>query len=344
MNPFLKGLSDVVKAYLRFLASLPDVLGNFLWFLDGLWRAIRNCLRRSPRDNCCLKLPPGVYVRPDPMIYDQYYLMSQGLAVTWDNPDIDIFDTLGNPVSSFGLNPDQDYKVVVRVWNNSYDAPAAGLPVLLSFLSFGIGITDTFVGAATTNLGVKGSAQCPAFANFTWHTPAVPGHYCLQALLVWPDDANPANNLGQKNTQVGKLASPALFTIDVHNRATIARRFEIEADMYRLPALAPCSGNPREVRIDVRKQGRYAESRARWDAALRTQAYGMFPVRREWNVAIDPRALDIGPGETSTVQVSIEPASGPFTGAELFNIHGFASSPGVPRTLAGGVTLQVKGR
>jgi len=341
MNPFLKGLSQVVKAYLRFLASLPDVLGNLLWFLDGLWRAMRNCFRRPPRDQCCLNLPPGVFVRPDPMIYDQYYLMSQGLAVTWDNPDIQIFDTLGNPVSPYGLNPDQDYKVVVRVWNNSYDAPAAGLPVLLSFLSFGIGITDTFIAAATTNLGAKGSAQCPAFANFIWHTPVVPGHYCLQALLVWPDDANPANNLGQTNTQVGKLASPALFTIDVHNRATIARRFEIEADMYRLPVLAPCSDSPPRI---AREKGRYAESRARWDAALRTQAYGMFPVTGEWSVSIHPRSLEIGPGGTSAVQVSIEPASGTFTGTQPFNIHGFVpASAGVPRALAGGVTLHVQG-
>ena len=30
---------------------------------------------------------PDVYRRADPMIYSQFYLMEQGLAVTWDNPD-----------------------------------------------------------------------------------------------------------------------------------------------------------------------------------------------------------------------------------------------------------------
>src|SRR5690242_16366654 len=39
----------------------------------------------------CGKFTPPAYHRPDPCIYDQYYLMSLGLAVTWDNPDITIW-------------------------------------------------------------------------------------------------------------------------------------------------------------------------------------------------------------------------------------------------------------
>ena len=35
---------------------------------------------------------PHTYKRPDPMIYSQFYLLSKGLAVTWDNPDIQLFD------------------------------------------------------------------------------------------------------------------------------------------------------------------------------------------------------------------------------------------------------------
>jgi len=278
-------------------------------------------------------------VRADPMIYDQYYLMAQGLGVTWDNPDIQLFDMSGHPVSPDDLTPDTDYKVAVRVWNNSYNAPAPGLPVFLSFLSFGIGITSTTVGATTTDLGVKGSAQCPAFADLVWHTPVTPGHYCLQALLVWGDDANPNNNLGQKNTQVGKVESPATFSIPVHNQATIRRRFEIEADMYDLPVLPSCS----EQRPPSRENGRFAESQARWAEALRTQRYGMFPVTPAWKVLITPEAVDLGPGASTTIAVSIEPTAGPFTGTQAFNIHGFASPPTGPRTMAGGVTLLVQG-
>src|SRR5262249_14617037 len=158
---------------------------------------------RPPRGGCCLDIPPGTHVRADPMIYDQYFLMKMGLSVTWDNPDIQLFDMVGNPVSPEGLTPNTDYRVNIRVWNNSDDGPAPNLPVSLSYLSFGIGATSTPVGSASTDLGVKGSAHCPAFVDIVWHTPATPGHYCLQALLNWADDANPDNNLGQKNTQVG---------------------------------------------------------------------------------------------------------------------------------------------
>ena len=339
MKGFLSGLSNIFTAYLDLLKALPNIITKLLWFLAGLWRAIRHGFRRPPRDGCCLKLP-NVHVRPDPMIYDQYYLMAQGLAVTWDNPDIQIYDMLGNPVSPYGLSPDQDYKVVARAWNNSYSAPAANMPVVLSYLSFGIGITDTFVAATAVDLGVKASAQCPAFANFTWHTPKIPGHYCLQARLIWPDDANPYNNLGQKNTQVGTLASPALFSIPVHNVATIRRRFDIELDMYQLPVLPSCSDQP----PPRREQGRYAESQARWRAALAQQAYGMFPVTADWKVSISPPALELAPGQTALVDISIEPSSGTFIGTELFNVHGFASSSdGRIRILAGGVTLAVQG-
>src|SRR5688572_16425199 len=33
-------------------------------------------------------LPPSIHKRPDPLLYSQFFLMAQGLAVTWDNPDI----------------------------------------------------------------------------------------------------------------------------------------------------------------------------------------------------------------------------------------------------------------
>jgi len=334
MSGFLKGLTQVFKAYLLFFKLLPGSIAKVLMFFVGLWRALRRCFRRTPRCGCCLNPSPAVYVRPDPMIYDQYYLMAQGLAVTWNNPDINLFDMQGVPVSPDGLTPDQDYEVVVTVLNGSYQAPAPGLPVYLSFLSFGIGTVSTPIGATTTNLGVKGSPQCPTHPKFTWHTPATPGHYCLQALLVWADDANPFNNLGQKNTQVGTMQSPAEFSIPVHNQAGVQRRFEIEADMYQLPVLPPCSDQP----AVLPKEGRYAESRARWDEALRTQAYGMFPVTAAWKVSIHPATFDLAAYETATIAVAIE-AVDHFEGVQPFNIHGFASISAGPRTLAGGVTL-----
>jgi hypothetical protein len=173
----------------------------------------------------------------------------------------------------------------------------------------------------------------------------VAGHYCLQALLVWPDDANPYNNLGQKNTLVGKTQSPAQFTFAIHNQASVRRRFELEADMYVIPDLAPCPEQPPggAPGRGGRPQSRLEESRAHWQEALRKQAYGLFPVTNAWQLSIQPTSFDLAPGETKNVDVSIQPRSTPFTGTQAFNIHGFATPPNGPRLLVGGVTLLVEG-
>ena len=332
-------MKHIFRAYVELLKLLPALFTKFSFFLHGLLQACRKGFHHPPRGGDCLNLPPNVHVRADPAIYDQYYLMAQGLSVTWDNPDIQLLDMSGNPLPPGPLQANTDYRVIVRVWNNSFDGPAPGLPVSLSYLSFGIGTTSTPVNSATVDLGVEGSVHCPAFANFVWHTPPIPGHYCLQALLAWPDDANPNNNLGQKNTQVGQLHSPAVFQVTVHNDATVRRHFDFEVDMYRLPSQPPCE----EHRLPQRKPGRFAEAQARWDYARRTHGYGRFPVSSDWKVSVNPAGLDLDGGQTTTVQVSIEPAAGTFAGQQAFNLHGFAAPANGQRVLAGGVTLLVQG-
>src|ERR1700733_5427902 len=126
MKSFIRGLLKGLLAFLEVIKLLPSLITKLLPFLLGLFRACKNRFHRPPRGTCCFR-PPGVVVRPDPMIYSQTWLMSQGLAVTWDNPDIQLYDMAGNPASPSDLTPDQDYKVAVRCWNNSYNA---GVPVL----------------------------------------------------------------------------------------------------------------------------------------------------------------------------------------------------------------------
>jgi hypothetical protein len=344
MSSFLSGLKKFFNALPDFIKLLPTILTQLLRFLRGFWAAARRCFRKPDRGGCCLDLPPSVHLRADPMLYSQSWLMSQGLAVTWDNPDIQIYDMLGIPVAPEGLVPDRDYQVVVRIWNNSYGGPAAGLGVNLSFMHIGFGNTQFPIGVKAANLGVKGSAHCPAFVTFIWHTPAAPGHYCLLALLIWPDDANPNNNLGQKNTLVGVAHSPAQFVFTITNDVTVARRFQLEADIYAIPELPRCSDAiPPRGHALVANTGRYAESQARWAATLRTQAYGMFSVTAEWKVVITPQDFDLAPGKSKDVNVSIDFTSGTFTGSQSFNIHGFATPPHGPRKLVGGITLHVQG-
>jgi hypothetical protein len=332
-----------LPAVLRQLGSLPSVLKE-------IWRAICRRIRltkrgewpqRPSRSRCCFQVP-DVYKRPDPLLYAQYYLMAQGLAVTWDNPDIQLFDG-GVPVSSSSLLPDHEYEVRVCVWNGSYDAPAVGVSVTLAFLSFGIATkADPIPKNELVNLGVKGSAEQPAVATFAWRTPRQAGHFCLQAQLHWHDDANPDNNLGQENVTVGTLASPAEFTFTLRNDASVRRRFALEADTYQLPAASPCDDDyRRRLAGEERASTRIAESRALWAWARRTQAYGAFRVPDDWLVSIAPNDPVLAPGEEREIRVAIEPRDPGFRGTKGFNVHGFALGSDNRRDLAGGVTLVV---
>jgi hypothetical protein len=294
--------------------------------------------KRGARHECDdeVDLPSDVYKRADPMLYSQTFLMKMGVAVTWDNPDIQLFE-VGVPISSSKLQPDVEYEVAVRIWNNSYDAPAIGLPVYLSFLSFGVATAETMVGKTFTDLGAKGTSQCPAFAKFKWRTPALEGHYCLLARLDWPDDANPENNVGQENTDVARLQSPAQFEFKVRNKAAIRRRFRYVVDDYQLPKLEVC---PPEDDRSPRFASRLAESQARWERVRREQGFGQHQNLEDWNIAILPPSEVIGPLEEIEVRVSIEPKFA-FKGSKPFNINVFSLSE-EGEAFEGGVTLTVQ--
>lgn len=64
-------------------------------------------------------------------MYSQSLLAAQGLAVTWDNPDI-VLRLSGADVPSSSLLPDTDCGVVARIWNNATDAPVVQMPVRFS--------------------------------------------------------------------------------------------------------------------------------------------------------------------------------------------------------------------
>src|SRR6516165_3413560 len=79
----------------------------------------------------CQHVPPHLHAKPDPMIYSQQYLLSQGLAVTWQNPDVTILEG-GVVVDPDSLVPGTTYEVVARIWNTSANAPAIQMPVRFS--------------------------------------------------------------------------------------------------------------------------------------------------------------------------------------------------------------------
>jgi hypothetical protein len=282
-------------------------------------------------------LPPTIYKRPDPLIYSQYYLMAQGFAVTWDNPDIWLTelpapDGTMAPVSSSALQPNHVYRIHAQIWNGSTEAPAVGLPVFFSFLTFGIATVSTPIGVRLVDLPVKGAAGHPVEVWHDWQTPPA-GHYCLQVGLFWPDDLNPANNLGQENVDVKTLNSPkAEFRFPLRNDAPIRRRFRLEADVYPPPVPPRCpeptEGRGREAAV------RLAAERRDGLTAHRREAH---PLPAGWSVTFAPAAdLVLGAGEeveiTATVLVPDHlPTPRPI------NVNAYADG-----ALAGGVTLYVQ--
>ncbi len=297
--------------------------------------------RRPPRQQSrkpCLGIPATIYHRPDPMIYDQYYLMKQGLAVTWDNPDIHV-EQGGVPVPQHQLEPATEYQVVARIWNGSVDAPAVGLPVNFSYLDFGIGGKNRPIGTTTVTLPVKAAPGCPAFAVMDWITPSKPGHYCLQVRLLWADDANPDNNLGQSNTDVKALNSPrAVFAFPVRNPADREQEFVLRGDGYEIPALPPCSSG-QNIEGPRLTAGEIAVKRREAEAA---HGYASQRLPTGWRVSVSPSQLSLQPEESANVEVEIISPDG-FTGQKAININAFAGS-GPAATLAGGVTLYVIGK
>jgi hypothetical protein len=299
--------------------------GWLFWLVRSLARLCRAARRSKDRPGDGT-VPSWAYREPDPLIYSQQYLQAQGLAVTWDNPDIHL-ELPGHPgiaVPSHSLAPDTDYVVVARIWNGSTTAPAIDLPVEVSYLEFGIGTIRHDVGLTTVDLPVKAAPGCPAFAHVPWRTPAAPGHYCLQVELLWPDDANPANNMGQHNTDVKRLNSPrSQFTFPVRNDRETPRLMRLMADAYELPPPEPCppaGGDERNPRVRLERH--------------RPSAW---PIPEGWNVSLDPDEAQLDRGESTTVTVDLTAPEG-FRGRQVVNVLAYGE-----RELIGGVTLYVEG-
>jgi hypothetical protein len=271
----------------------------------------------------------------NPMIYSQYYLMAHGFAVTWDNPDIWLSELPASdgtmvPVASQNLLPNHVYRIHARIYNGSLEAPAVGMPVFFSFLTFGIGIVPTLIGVTLVNLPVKGAAGHPAETFVDWRTPVAVGHYCIQVGLFWLDDAEPANNLGQENVDVKKLASPAVFGFPLRNDAPGRRHFRLEVDAYPPPVPPPCAEPAPDA---TEKQARDPAAGIARLAAHRREAN---PLPPGWSVAFSPAAEFVLAGGEQIDIVATVSVSGSVAEPQPVNVNAFADG-----VLAGGVTLFV---
>jgi len=208
-------------------------------FLRLVVRRVRNAceLKRSRKRLPCLPLPPDIARKPDPLIYCQSYLQSLGLAVTWDNPDIQL-RLGGSPVDQHDLLPDTDYAVAITVHNGSNEAPAPGVKVLLHYRRWGVAGPWIFESQGVIDLPVRGAPGEPGSLIVPWHTPHTGGHYCLLVVLVHANDLNPLNNFGQTNTDIRRNARAGeRFTarFPVMHALPGRRTLRVQLTGYRLP-------------------------------------------------------------------------------------------------------------
>jgi hypothetical protein len=362
---FLSALIKFVTALVR--SVLFDSTRHLAILLGRFGDVIRRCLaRRTLSHNAkgrslgeCTPIKRPEFKRPDPLIYSQSYLMGLGVAVTWDNPDITLQKVTGplhpnappDPsltVPSSKLEPDTEYDVVARIWNGSDAAPVVGLGVKFSVHGFAIGALHQPIGVATANLGVKGGPGCPAFARTRWRTPASRGHYCIQVLLDWFDDLNPANNLGQENTLVGMATSPAQFEFTLGNRQKERRTFRFEVDAYAIPETPSCELIDRARERDARNAERRRRENLRAPiVAGRPETFPSpdvppqhlrrnHPLPEGWTVELQPAEPTLGAGDEMPVNVIVTPRPG-FVGRQPINVNAFDAGGFV-----GGVTLYVE--
>lgn len=307
-----------MRAVRTFLAYVRVLLYGWVVSLARLLKLLFHHRKHCKPRTHCVPVDHPAFVRPDPLLYSQRHLLAQGLAVTYDNPDITLFRN-GVPVGSDNLQAGTKYVVQARIWNDSFDAPVVNMPVHFSFLSFGVGMQSNPIGSVTADVGVKGGASQPSFVSMEWTTPAAPGHYCLEVLLDPADDRDRSNNLGQENTNVAAAQSPATFEFSLRNNTGRPQRYRFETDAYRIPPRGPCPPSlpPLERRLEAHRRGQH-------------------PVPAGFNVIIQPAAPSLAVDETITVRVTIDPPP-EFTGRQPFNVNAYHQ-----HGFAGGVTLIVE--
>lgn len=76
---------------LDWVVALVGIIRLLLEFLRKLWRPKPPHSETNATNTGCATVDYPSFHRPDPVIYSQKYLLSLGLAATWDNPDIALF-------------------------------------------------------------------------------------------------------------------------------------------------------------------------------------------------------------------------------------------------------------
>lgn len=354
---------SIVRIILHILLGwLPALIAFFLTLLRR-YRGYLQRWRQHKWEVRCRTYPSDIWLRPDVYIYSQKWLMARGIAVTWDNPDIEFHRRSdGALADSHNLQPDTDYDIIAKVHNRSPSGPAFGVRVVFSLRSWGVnGPELQHIGETSVDVSVLGGAENPALAKVGWRTPPQAGHYCLLVSLHPPDDLDWDDNEGQENTNV-RAANPGpgdvvRLTVPVFNPEKREIRARLAVDAYRIPVepLPLDKTTEEKLSIAFRRHNKYLSvllfpprhqtktrrqaMEARRQAVAKVNGVGNFPQPLTWQPRLEPDEVAIPPASSRDVVFSIRVPDDAKKGTEQqFNVNAFDSDG----RLLGGITLRVR--
>jgi hypothetical protein len=150
--------------------------------------------------------------------YDQWdsstWHLHAGDNPTWNNPEIQLYDSTGNPVESNNLTAGHTYTIKAKVHNDT-DFRANSVTVTFKWANFGVGQSERDwqeIDVDTLDLPAHRIEE----AEVSWAPPST-GHLCVMAEIYHIEDINEDNNEGQENCHVGPTSSPAKVPFLVGN-------------------------------------------------------------------------------------------------------------------------------
>jgi hypothetical protein len=213
--------------------------------------------------------------------YDQWdgstWHLHPGDNPVWDNPEIQLYDSAGDPVESNNLVVGNTYTIKAKIHNDT-DFDANRVQVTFKWANFGLGQEErdwSEIDVDTLDVPAHRTEE----AQVQW-APGSTGHLCVKAFLYHVEDINEDNNEGQENCHVGPTSSPAKVAFMVGNPTKTAGYVHLELRQ-------------------LFKKG--SQMKLLWESQIEQpdpQWLEPGEKRQAW-VVIDPASADVGSGESA---------------------------------------------
>ena len=231
------------------------------------------------KQGTCFPVDHPAFVRPEPLLYSQRALMAQGLAVTWDNPDIVLF-LGGAPVSSSNCTRHDVQREDPRLEQLVGGAgdPHAGPPFVPRLRSRQRADYDRHT---TIDVGVKGSSISRRSCRSRGRRLRRRATTACERCSTRPTTST-TRTTSARRTQTSRWPPRPQFTFTLPNDTQRVRPYRFETDTNVIPP------RPRATTIER-------------DPATRTAPTCRAPGAAGLQMAIHPATPSLAPGETVVI-------------------------------------------